>query len=812
MSANRPVTEALVVVDDGGAVPEWAAAVRALPLREGALEREDGGRLQSAACVFVAASPVFARLARRLHELAPAVQVIQVAPKESIREVRRSLLYTPGLGEVWIASPAEVTTALVERAAGVTRQRRRFERTQRRLDRERVTASPQRNERALLSDAYLAGLLEALPDAVFSVDAAGRILSTNAAAVRMFGGANTALTGERLDAVLRLEPGTSQLPFLDGAAGSAHVELRYRSADGEPRVGELRATAMRALNGTSAWAVVLRDVTEERGTLEHLRRTAAALRTSESSFRALADAIPTLAWTAKSDGYIDWYNQRWYEYTGTTPEQMEGWGWRSVHHPDVLTAVLERWTASIESGAPFEMTFPLRSARGEFRSFLTRVVPVRDGAGRIHRWFGTNTDVEAEHASRLRVERLQSWTEELAATRTIDDVSAVVLSKAATDAGAQTGTLVVRSAEDGSPVILRQTGMPDRVAIGTAPADLDSLGPPAESMRTGQPIFLETRDDVVARFPDQSGLWELLGTRAIVSVPLIAAGQTVGAMAFTFATDRAFSPDDRNYFLAIGRQCAQAVERARLFHAEREARKRADEANRAKSAFLANMSHELRTPLNAIGGFVELIAMGLQGAITAEQRESLHRIGRAKDHLQRLIEDVLNFAKIESGRIEYHLGVVDLGTLVSDTVTLMAPQFAARRIALETRLDAAHPQALQVCADPDKVKQIVLNLLSNAWKFTEPGGRVDVSVEPGAGDVVEVHVADTGCGIPANRLETVFEPFIQIRPQYGSSHQGTGLGLSISRDLARAMHGDLRVESRAGEGSTFTLRLPRPAR
>ena len=135
-----------------------------------------------------------------------------------------------------------------------------------------------------------------------------------------------------------------------------------------------------------------------------LHEREAALAASERQFRTLADAIPTLAWTAQADGYIDWYNARWYEYTGTAPEQMAGWGWQSVHDPAVLPAVLERWQASVATGESFEMTFPLRGADGGFRPFLTRVLPLRDGEGRVVRWFGTNTDVTAERAAREAAE------------------------------------------------------------------------------------------------------------------------------------------------------------------------------------------------------------------------------------------------------------------------------------------------------------------------------------------------------------------------------------------------------------------------
>ncbi len=163
------------------------------------------------------------------------------------------------------------------------------------------------------------------------------------------------------------------------------------------------------------------DVTEQVEARRAAERALAEVRASEAKFRALVDAIPTLAWMAQPDGYIDWYNARWYEYTGTTASEMEGWGWQSVHDPETLPSVLARWRASIGTGEPFEMTFPLRGADGEFRPFLTRIVPARDAEGHAVRWFGINTNIEperrlrhlAEEANRAKSEFLAVMSHEL---------------------------------------------------------------------------------------------------------------------------------------------------------------------------------------------------------------------------------------------------------------------------------------------------------------------------------------------------------------------------------------------------------------
>jgi signal transduction histidine kinase len=236
----------------------------------------------------------------------------------------------------------------------------------------------------------------------------------------------------------------------------------------------------------------------------------------------------------------------------------------------------------------------------------------------------------------------------------------------------------------------------------------------------------------------------------------------------------------------------------------------AESANRAKAEFLATMSHELRTPLNAIGGYVDLMQLGIRGAVTPEQLDDLARIKKSGRHLLALINDILNFAKLEAGKVDFNVADTSLLDLVGGVEALVSPQMHAKGIRVVYERCESD---IVTRADAEKVQQILLNLLTNAQKFTPSGGRIGITCAA-ADDVVSIAVSDTGRGIPADKLESIFEPFVQVDRHLATdtvpySQRGIGLGLAISRELARAMGGDITAESILEQGSVFTLTLPR---
>ncbi|MFL5486932.1 MAG: GAF domain-containing sensor histidine kinase [Gemmatimonadaceae bacterium] len=415
-------------------------------------------------------------------------------------------------------------------------------------------------------------------------------------------------------------------------------------------------------------------------------------------------------------------------------------------------------------------------------------------------------------AATARLARLQRITATLSNTVTQDGVADCVLREAIVALECDSGAVVVKAEEGEELALIRESGSLDPVMRSFRDTHLPlSNGPYAEAVKRGVPIYLESYEAMIARYPAFQNVTKLESRGAWIFLPLEIGGQAVGALAFGFTGPRRFSLVDRHFTDTVSRYCAQALDRVRLrisaaaaLAEAREARMMAEHANNAKTLFLRGMSHELRTPLNAIAGYTEILEMGIRGSINPEQAKDLGRIKRAAAYLLRLINDVLSVARLEGAR---PLNVISIAVnpMLAEVDGLCALQAKAKGLIL-TVTPSAHE--FLVAADAERFQQILLNLVINATKFTAKGGSIDVTCD-GDDCMVQIRVTDTGVGVPLADIDRVFEPFVQIdRHLTIAAQQGVGLGLSISRELARAMHGDLTLQSEEGVGSTFTLALP----
>ena len=422
-----------------------------------------------------------------------------------------------------------------------------------------------------------------------------------------------------------------------------------------------------------------------------------------------------------------------------------------------------------------------------------------------------------------RTERLQAVTAALSQATTPFAVADAALGDTIAALGASAGALFLLAPDGRTLEVIKVAGRDEDTLrdFGTLPLESDT--PMLEVMREGQCVYIETRDDLCQPNGPLAGTNRFALMSACAVAPLKIGDRVLGGMAWAFREPREFSSRDRVFIETVARQCGLAVERARLYAAERAAREAAQAANRAKSDFLATMSHELRTPINAIQGYAQLLDLGIPGPLKEQQREYLSRITSSAGHLLGLVNEVLDLAKIESGTITVEREPVVAGDTVDAALSLIRPQAARRQLALSD--ECGGTRSATYLGDEHRVRQILTNLLSNAVKFTPPGGAIAVECSASnetprfaaaeRGSFVVFRITDTGIGIAPDQIERIFEPFTQAgaaqKNPYTRGATGTGLGLTISRRLARLMGGELTVESSLGAGSVFTLWMPVPS-
>ncbi|GAC1647336.1 MAG: hypothetical protein NVS4B3_01230 [Gemmatimonadaceae bacterium] len=355
--------------------------------------------------------------------------------------------------------------------------------------------------------------------------------------------------------------------------------------------------------------------------------------------------------------------------------------------------------------------------------------------------------------------------------------------------------------------LVRAIGASGDVDAALQQLRLDAPIPLAEVARTGEPVFLNSQTEL-QRYPVWCDAVIAAGSCSAAAVPVWANGRLRGVLGLTWSTPQRFDEDERAFVLTLGVMCAQAIMRSHLAVAERLAREAAEDANQAKTQFLRTMSHELRTPMTAVLGYTELLAEEIVGPVTPVQKDHLHRVRGAGEHLLSLIEELLHFAQLDAGEEIIRVERVKAAEVVLETLDIVRP--IAERKGVRIRLDVPD-QPIELETDRVKLRQILVNLVTNAVKFTDAGEVLLVVRFAGIDAELKIffEVTDSGRGIAQGDHHHIFEAFWQAREPLTRPSGGTGLGLSVARRLARLLGGDVILErSELGRGSTFVVSLP----
>ncbi|MBV8613835.1 MAG: PAS domain-containing protein, partial [Acetobacteraceae bacterium] len=577
-------------------------------------------------------------------------------------------------------------------------------------------------------------------------------------------------------------------------ASAAYLARGTRSTVTVPLVrdGALRATLYVNHRDPRAWTEaevrLVEEVAARTWAVVEQARAEAALERAAEEFRTLAEGIPTLCWMAEPDGHIYWYNRRWYDYTGATPEQMEGSGWQSVHDPDVLPLVLERWRASLATGTPFEMTFPLRGADGQFRPFLTRIAPVRGADGQVRRWFGVNTDVSEALARETALRRSEAQFR-----ATADALPGLLF--VATPLGQNTYV------NDGFCTYTgraRQDLLGDRWTEVLHPDDSErGWAIWQEAVQTGAPYLAEYR------FRRHDGAWRWHMVRAL---PSREADGTIHRWVGT-CTDI----HDRRVLEEELRGLTQSLEaRVQEEVAAREAaQRRAAHAERmqALGQLAGGIAHDLNNVLQAVQGGTMLIEKRARDPEDTRRlaKMVLEAVARGASITRRL----LSFARRGDLRAES----VDAAALLDGLRDILGHALGAG-IAVRVEVEAGLPALL---ADKGQLETALVNLATNARDAMPEGGTLTLAADRAVvadgtphpaglapGVYVRLRVIDTGTGMDQATLARVMEPFFTTKPR----GKGTGLGLSMAQGFAEQSGGALRVESAPGQGTMVFIWLP----
>ncbi|PHH83964.1 hypothetical protein CDD83_2711 [Cordyceps sp. RAO-2017] len=573
----------------------------------------------------------------------------------------------------------------------------------------------------------------------------------------------------------------------------AGVRVGIRDRDGRKIVHDVLGEAIRddATGEFLAGVVTGRDVTTMTEEITLIKER------DDERFQLICDTMPQLVWTAAPDGMLDFYNTRWYAYTGLRPEDCLGAGWQKAFHPDDIPETLARWNHSVRTGDPYMSEYRCRSRDGEWRWFLGRALAVRNkDTGEIEKWFGTSTDVHESMetkfaAKRTRQQLLSVIAHSHVTIFTVDPGRSVTMLE-----GALIWNNTIEENQDGGRWFIGEN-------MYTVFNRLTEQLPAGE-----RPEFLRPIEDILDGKSTEDVREHAIDDRFYRTrfLPMYGKKSQDG---------KALNESCIEGVIGVIMDVTELKEREEAIREQSREKRRAmaneaaaKEANRLKSQFLANMSHEIRTPITGVLGMAELLG---DMALDEEQRDYVDNIQSSATSLLTVINDILDFSKVESGRLDVEEVQFSLSLIVKEVVRMLKFAVERKNLDFQADIDGDIENDMVVIGDPGRVRQIITNLLTNSIKFTTQGYvRFSVIKEKETAESVEIRfmVEDTGIGIQDDVRRKLFQPFSQGDASTARRFGGTGLGLTICKNLLDLMRGRIRLESTVGSGTTATFWIP----
>jgi PAS domain S-box-containing protein len=559
-------------------------------------------------------------------------------------------------------------------------------------------------------------------------------------------------------------------PLVNGEKEALVFETMHLRADGTLYPAEIHLQCVTQSDCKEFLAIML-DISSR-------RRAQLALQKNKARFRIIANTIPPLAWISEADGSRSWHNQRWYDYTGTTPEEMKGWGWRRVHDPALLPAVIEKWNEAVAAGQAFDMEVPLLGADGQYRIFLTRVEPLKNAKGRVVQWLGTNTDVNdqgPEKKARCATEKqLQVVMESMSEGLVISDSSGKLLHW-------NSAALRMHDISNAEEVLTNLRSFARLYELSTVE------GPvlPIEHWPLARILGGEQLHDLELRVRRLDREWMRIFS---YSGAILQCGddKDLAFMMIKDITERKYAEE------------ALRDAKVNLEHKVNERTAQLVAKSKELENFCYSVSHDLRAPLRGIAGYSRLLLESHHERLDEEGRGFLKNIGVATTHMSSLIEDLLSYSKLERRKLS--TTAIRLSSFLPQ---LLDPfKDSIENVRLTVKVDD-----LRISADPDGLAIALRNLIDNALKFSRfaPEPVIEILAQP-ADDYCILSVRDNGIGFDMRFYHKIFEIFQRLHR--AEDYPGTGIGLAMVHKAMERMGGRIWAESELGGGAVFYLKLP----